>query len=97
MAEDVKRIVNKDDVVAAYGRTDWNTLCPAIKDILVDLRYRGDFTPLARGLIQRAVSSNDLENITGLMSNKKLWEGVPQDRFDRRKEFLEKYLQTKSN
>src|SRR5690606_23616824 len=45
MEKDVRRICEKRDVIEAYGATDWDALHPKIKDMLVDLRYRGDYTP----------------------------------------------------
>ena len=39
---DAIRISSKDDVVAKYGATDFENLHPAIMELMVDLRYRGD-------------------------------------------------------
>ncbi len=76
-----------------YGKTDWARLNSAIRDTVVDLRYRGDYTPKTRQMIQSAVAANDLKKFKQLMSNEKYWvneRGVPKDRFMRRKNALEK-------
>jgi hypothetical protein len=89
---DVRRICEKADVVAKYGKTDWGKLIPAIKDILVDLRFRGDYTPKAREHIQKLVVANDLKGLASDLSDRSKWSGVPQDRFDRRRDFARKAL-----
>ncbi|NQY34944.1 MAG: hypothetical protein HRT37_08270 [Alteromonadaceae bacterium] len=88
MSADVKRICNKADCVKIYGKVEWDELNVAIKEVLVDLRYRGDYTPASRKLIQKVVADNDLESFTRTLSNRELWSRVPQDRFDRRAKFL---------
>lgn len=84
--KDVRRISDKDDVVKAYGSTNFETLHPAIQDILVDLRYRGDYTGATRKTIQPAVVKNDLKAFREAVANLK---GVPDDRMKRRLEFLD--------
>ncbi|MBQ4812926.1 hypothetical protein A7985_02990 [Pseudoalteromonas luteoviolacea] len=88
MANDVKRICNKADCVEAYGAVDWYGLNPKIKDILVDLRYRGDYTPATRRRIQRYVAQNDLASFSKEMSDKELWHKVPRERFKQRLAYL---------
>lgn len=78
-------------MVKAYGKTDWARLNSAIKDVVVDLRYRGDYTPRTRRKIQRAIAANDLKKFTVLMSDRNFWVnqiGVPKNRFERRKNYL---------
>lgn len=89
---DVKRISSKTDTVAKYGAVDWDKLDPAIKDILVDLRYRGDYTTATRKEIQPLVVANDLQGLRDLLSDEtKMTDdwGVPQDRFERRRDYLQ--------
>jgi hypothetical protein len=89
MEDDVIRICNKIDVIESYGATDWKSLNQKIKDILIDLRYRGDYTPKARKEIQKHVSNNDLHNFTKAIGNRALWPmNLPTDRFNRRLQFL---------
>jgi hypothetical protein len=76
-----------------YGKTDWARLNSAIKDVVVDLRYRGDYTSTTRQKIQRAIAANDLKSFTQLMSDENYWLKqikVPRDRFLRRKNALVK-------
>ena len=86
---DVKRICAKDDVVAKYGNTDWDKLNVKIREVLVDLRYRGDYHTESRMKIQALVAKNDLPGFTKVLSDKEAWKGVPKDRFERRKTYLE--------
>lgn len=91
LAGDVKRICRKHDVEAKYGVTEWASLDPIIRDIVVDLRYRGDYTGGTREKVQPCVVRNDLEKLAELMSNELYWvrqRGVPNDRFRRRKEYV---------
>ena len=89
-----KRLATKDDVTAAYGETDWDNTNGAIKELLVDLRYRGDYKPSTRKWIQEHVANNDLAKMTEIMSDER-WKtefGVPTDRFNRRKAFMDNAL-----
>ncbi|XP_028399277.1 uncharacterized protein LOC114522730 [Dendronephthya gigantea] len=91
IAADARRLATKPDVQRAYGRTNWALLNNAIKDVVVDLRYRGDYTPTTRRMIQRAIVANDLQKFTLLMSDSNYWLNtirVPRDRFLRRKNAL---------
>jgi hypothetical protein len=84
---DVRRICDKADVVAKYGRTDWGRLHAAIKDLLIDLRFRGDYTPKSRELLQKHVAGNDLKAFVAVIVERRNWSGVPDDRFRRRRDF----------
>ncbi|MCJ8170434.1 hypothetical protein [Atopomonas sediminilitoris] len=91
MEEDVKRICAKRDVVESFGSTDWEKLNPKIKDMLIDLRYRGDYTPSIRAEIQIHVANNDLASFSAAIKKRSIWpENLPNDRFAKRLEFLEK-------
>jgi len=87
---EVKRISGKRDVVLAYGNTDWDKLNSNIKDIVVDLKFRGDYTGSARKFIQKSIADNDLTAFKKVLKDKTNWSNVPQDRFDRRVAFLDK-------
>lgn len=82
---DTRRLATKPDVTRAYGATDWQALDPTIMDVLVDLRFRGDYTPAIRRFLQGCVASNDLEAFARELGNRERWPGVPEDRFQRRK------------
>ncbi len=91
LAGDVQRICRKADVVAKYGETDWQNLAPKIRDIAVDLRYRGDYTGATRERVQPILVSNDEGAMAALMADKDYWvggRGVPLDRFRRRRDYL---------
>ncbi|MAL97769.1 MAG: hypothetical protein CL583_04880 [Alteromonadaceae bacterium] len=88
MENDVQRICAARDVVVAYGAVDWRQLDARIKDMLVDLRYRGDYTARSRRHIQPSVVQNDLSAFAKTMSDHAIWTAVPPDRFERRKQFL---------
>ncbi|MDV3351300.1 hypothetical protein QGP82_21530 [Leptothoe sp. LEGE 181152] len=86
--KDVIRICNKPDVVKAYGTTDWNALNIAIKDVVVDMRFRGDYHPQSRRIVQPHIVKNDLESFYQILSNKENWPTVPKDRFEARVKYL---------
>jgi hypothetical protein len=91
MEKDVRRIVNEEIVVKRYGKTDWNKLHCAIKKILIDLRFRGDYSIKTRKIIQKAVADNDLKKFTALMADRKNWKGVPKVRFEGRVKCLKSH------
>ena len=77
---------------ASEFEINFDTLHPAIKDTLVDLRYRGDYTPATRKFVQPLAIANDLAGLTAVMGDKSKWSTVPEDRFQRRKTYLEAAL-----
>lgn len=93
---DVKSICQKPNTIRVYHPNPnttpeqaWNDIPEKIKEVLVDLRYRGDYTPHARSLIQRHAYSGDLSSFGQVLSNRTQWSNVPQDRFLRRVRFYE--------
>jgi hypothetical protein len=92
---EVKRISSKDDTVAKYGSVDFDKLDPAIKDVAVDLLYRGDYTSSTRKEIQQHLVNNDLQGLYDVLSDESKMTGdwgVPQDRFERRRDYLKAAL-----
>lgn len=85
---DVVRISTKADVLQIYGATDFDALHPKILDLVVDLRYRGDYSGNTRKRVQPLMVKNDLGGMTTLMGDRSFWSSVPEDRFKRRKEYL---------
>lgn len=77
---------------AKYGACDWDELHPAIQELIIDLKYHGDYTPKSRELIQEMIVANDLESLTEAMADQSNWKGVPAHRFARRKAFMESAL-----
>ena len=88
--EETKRLCTKADVVAKYGSCNWQALSPAIKQVLVDLKFRGDYTGGTRKFLQKHVSANDTKEFLKELSDKSNWlmQRVPADRFQRRVNFL---------
>ncbi len=90
---DVIRICTKADVVAKYGALTWDALDLAIRDLVVDLRYRGDYTGATREKVQPPAVKNDLTSFTRALSNEDYWvgqRGVPRNRFRRRRDYLQR-------
>lgn len=92
---ETKRLCTKTDVEGKYGKCDWANLNPAIKEILVDLKFRGDYHSDAREEIQKIVSENNTENFLDKISDKSIWKNVPQDRFDRRIKYFKEIYSSK--
>ncbi len=88
----VDRISAKPETVAAYGACDWAKIDQPVIDLLVDLKYRGDYTPDSRVLVQPLASRNDLAGLAQVMKARASWPNVPKDRFERRVAFLDKAL-----
>lgn len=88
MEQDVIRICGKKDVVERYGETDWSTLNSRIRDTLVDLRFRGDYTGATRRYVQPPVVANDLVEFRKVIESSERWNSVPADRFQRRVRYL---------
>jgi hypothetical protein len=88
MREDVRRISERSEVRRSYGSVDWNALDPRILELVVDLRYRGDYTPRTRRFIQPILVHNDWAALGPMMSNRGLWPDVPEGRFKARQEFM---------
>ncbi len=90
LKQNVIDISEKKSAKDKYGDVDFDKLHPAIMEILVDLRYRGDYHPKSREWIQPLVVKNDLKGFTAAMGDAR-WKtefGVPKDRFDRRKAYM---------
>lgn len=95
--KEVKRLCALKDVVNDYGKTDWKKLNGSIKDIVVDLKFRGDYT--VRGtmkFLQKSIVDNDLDAFRKEIVKKSNWKNVPEERFQRRKRFMEKATVSKA-
>jgi len=84
--QDLKRILSKSTLSSLDGRTTWDALDPRVRELLFDLRYRGDYTQKTRELIHPLIEQGALEEIAALMRDTNLWLqiGVPADRIARR-------------
>ncbi|MBQ1784437.1 MAG: hypothetical protein II007_12370 [Gammaproteobacteria bacterium] len=88
-AQDVQRISAQPAVVSRYGKLHWANIHPLIRQLLVDLRYRGDYTPESRAFLQRPAVQNDLPTFSALVHDLARWRNVPRDRFERRCKLLD--------
>jgi uncharacterized protein (TIGR02594 family) len=97
LKNDVVRISSGKSAEDKYGEVDFKTLHPAIMEIVVDLRYRGDYHPKTREWIQPFMVKNDLKGFAAQISDTKWLDlGVPKDRFNRRKAFIQAALAGKT-
>ena len=87
---ETKRLCTKPDVELKYGKCNWLKLDSAIKQILVDLKFRDDYTGGTRKVLQKYVVTNDAKEFLKVLSDRSNWLmlRVPTDRFQRRVNFL---------
>lgn len=88
MKREVVRISNKDVVEYLYGVLDWDSVHVRIQDVLIDLKFRGDYDGDVRRFLQKPFVLNDYETIRSLMVDRKRWPTVATDRFQRRAGYL---------
>jgi hypothetical protein len=83
---DIRRLLNKPDVTARYGYVSWTELSPFAREVLFDLRYRGDYTPKTRESIQPFLVTKDDIGLRSLMNDTSFWTelGVPRARIQAR-------------
>ena len=82
-----RKVCTNPEVVKKYGPVDWDNLRPAIRELVIDLRYRGDYTAKTREFVQPLVVKNDLRGLADVMADREKWSKVPPDRFRRRAAF----------
>lgn len=83
-----RKICESDDVVKKYGKVDWSNMNDSIKQMVIDLRYRGEYTPKTRERVQPLVVAGDLQGLVTLMNDREFWKAVPKNRFERRAAFM---------
>ncbi|WP_077342367.1 hypothetical protein [Pseudocolwellia agarivorans] len=88
MEADVKKICNKSITTKTYGKTDWATLHVKIKNVLIDLRFRGDYHPTSRKFLQKHVADNDLALFKDEIKKEKNWANVPAARRQARTKYI---------
>jgi hypothetical protein len=91
MINDIERIFKKPETVAAYGRIDWSDLSPAAQELVFDLRYRGDYTPRTRQVLQPVLVSGDYQRLKAIINDSPYWAalGVPAGRIRDRQKIAE--------
>lgn len=67
----------------------WPELKQKIRDVLVDLSYRGDYTQGNRQKVFKAVRLNDEKTAFAFFSDYKNWDGVPPKRIESRFKHLQ--------
>lgn len=82
--------IEKDD--AGLYLVDWKKTDARIIDVLVDLTYRGDYTPGSRERLGKFIVDNDFKGLCGAIKDEGLWPKVPADRFRKRVGFCESSL-----
>ena len=106
--DDAKRLTTKEDVCEAYlkgEKINWDALPQNVKEVLIDLTYRGDYTGTedkrgnTRKVIVPAVYRDQIENNSGInsilhkiMEYDSLWRinfQVDDNRYIKRMEHLE--------
>eukprot|EP00794_Sanderia_malayensis_P007036 gene7035-7825_t len=79
-------------LVRKYYKKNYNHLQKKIQEILVDLKFRGDFRPRRRSAAMRGIKSavlkNSIPELKKVISNRRIWKNVPYDRFARRKNYI---------
>jgi len=90
MESEVIRVSGKVDNKDKYGELNWHSIRKVIKDLIIDLRYRGDYDARSRALLQRHFINNDIDKLYSVISNQSNWPNVPSDRFNRRINYLDK-------
>lgn len=84
MYKEVQRISRIESIEKKLDRVDWTSINNTIRDLTVDLRFRGDYTKRTRLIIQESISRNDIDSFCKAIESEEMREGVPKDRADRR-------------
>lgn len=71
---EAKRLCTKADVVDKYGICIWSDINPTMREIIVDLKFRGDYAGKERLYIQRYIATNDTRGFLKALSNKSIWK-----------------------
>jgi hypothetical protein len=74
MINDIKRIFSKSDTVKAYGEASWDSLSQAAKELIFDLRYRGDYTTTTRKVLQPLLVNQDYKGLKEVMNDTDYWK-----------------------
>ncbi|MND52011.1 hypothetical protein D3C81_208830 [compost metagenome] len=70
MISEVVRISRNNE---AYGVLNWEALDPRVRDVVVDLIYRGDYHPDSRKFVQRPFVNNDVSALRAIMMDRDKW------------------------
>ena len=88
---DTQRLVCKwQGVSGAACDALWDGMDGSIQQVLVDLRYRGDLTRKRwQRWLSKPATRNNLKRFAKVMGSARKWSKVPEDRFDRRRAFID--------
>ncbi|WP_411755327.1 hypothetical protein [Serratia sp. (in: enterobacteria)] len=87
--DEVIRISASAENVEYYGDLVWDDLDSRMQDMVVDLIYRGDYTPPTREYIQEAIVKNDMATFRAALGNRTIWlKNLPEDRYQRRIHYM---------
>lgn len=89
MKNEVVRISNSEPNSRDYGALVWDSIDVRIRDVVVDLIYRGDYGVVTRRFVQSPFVKNRYSDFKSMVSDRANWQSVPADRFKKRKEYLE--------
>jgi hypothetical protein len=85
---EARRISSKRDVVRRYGELDLEALDRSHYEVLVDLLYRGDYTPQTRISIQPALVAGDTAKLCDALEVVARRKKVPAERARARRALL---------
>ena len=94
--KDVERICKSRLTIKEYHSNPnispiqaWDNIPDKIKEVLIDLRFRGDYSKRTRKYIQKLAYDGDVKGFGKVISDRQTWFTVPIDRFKRRVDFYE--------
>jgi hypothetical protein len=87
---DIQRIMMKPDVQEKYGIISWGAISDYARNVVFDLRYRGDYTPSTREAIQPFLVAGDDAGLRAIMNDTAYWaqRKVPAGRIRERANML---------
>ncbi|MBI5368008.1 MAG: hypothetical protein HZA54_13290 [Planctomycetes bacterium] len=88
MQADVIRLADVEGLDEKFADPDLSETDAAILDVLVDMRYRGDYTGKARKKLEAAAVTGDLVGVCSVLEDRARWSNVPKDRYRRRIAYL---------
>lgn len=88
--KDAKRVYTKNNS-SDPEMPAWDDLNDKTRELITDLRYRGDYTKSSNLILKDAIKADDQEMLQDVMSDEENWSQVYKqapDRFNKRIEFL---------
>ena len=83
-------IIRDKKITEATGYfSDFASKNSYIRGLVIDLLWTGDFTTTTRAFLDPLITSNDISGLRTKMSDRSLWSSVSDDRFNRRKAYMD--------